>query len=270
MSELIEKSALQSSKPIRVLLVDDQSIVGASVREMLSECKDMDFFFCQDPKNALDAAEKTDPTVILQDLVMPDVDGLTLVKFFRASPRTRDIPIIVLSSKEEAHTKSRAFEFGANDYMVKFPDRLEVLARIRYHSRAYTNFRERNLALKKLQESQAALKKELEEAENYVESLLPPKFDDSVMRTDWVFKSSTALGGDCFGYMLIARGCAHLMLDARLEVWDLVPLIPVMKGAGICFSDWDGADNLGKRGCVAACTKALHDYAIKSLNEGAA
>ncbi len=214
MSELIEKSALQSSKPIRVLLVDDQSIVGASVREMLSECKDMDFFFCQDPKNALDAAEKTDPTVILQDLVMPDVDGLTLVKFFRASPRTRDIPIIVLSSKEEAHTKSRAFEFGANDYMVKFPDRLEVLARIRYHSRAYTNFRERNLALKKLQESQAALKKELEEAENYVESLLPPKFDDSVMRTDWVFKSSTALGGDCFGYHYIDSTCvAAYLLD---------------------------------------------------------
>ncbi len=76
--------------------------------------------------------------------------------------------------------------------------------------------------------------------------------------------------GDCFGYMLIARGYAHLMLDARLEVWDLVPLIPVMKGAGICFSDWDGADNLGKRGCVAACTKELHDFAIRALNAGCA
>ena len=214
MLELPENTVKPSAAPIRVLLVDDQRIVGQSVGEMLSDSKDIAFYFCQDPKEALEAAKKTNPTVILQDLVMPDVDGLTLVKFFRASPQTKDIPIIVLSSKEEPHTKSRAFEFGANDYMVKFPDKLEVLARIRYHSRAYTNLCERDAALKKLQESQAALKKELDEAENYVESLLPPKLDDSFVWTDWVFKSSTALGGDCFGYHYIDKSSiAAYLLD---------------------------------------------------------
>ncbi len=189
-----------SHKPIVVLLVDDQPIIGEAVRRMLSDQGDIEFHFCRNPTEALQTADDVSPTVILQDLVMPDVDGLTLVKFFRANPKTRDIPLIVLSSKEEPDTKYRAFESGANDYMVKFPDKLEVVARVRYHSGAYTALLERNEAMRKLQESQNALKNELDEAEHYVKSLLPKKFSDGKVATDWVFKSSTALGGDCFGY----------------------------------------------------------------------
>ncbi len=73
--------------------------------------------------------------------------------------------------------------------------------------------------------------------------------------------------GDCFGYMLIARGLAHVMLDARLEVWDLMPLLPILKGCGATYSDWHGGDNYGKKGLVVGCTKELHDFAIKRLNK---
>ena len=152
-------------KPIVVLLVDDQPIIGEAVRRMLAEQIDIEFHFCSNPTDALKIAEEVSPTVILQDLVMPDVDGLTLVKFFRANPKTKEIPLVVLSSKEEPDIKYRAFENGANDYMVKFPDKLEVMARIRYHSGAYTAVRERNEAMPKLQDSQNALKNELDDAE---------------------------------------------------------------------------------------------------------
>ncbi len=106
----------------KVLMVDDQPIIGEAIRHMLAAEEDVDFFFCEKPTEALSMAAKVNPTVILQDLVMPDVDGLTLVKFFRANPATRDVPLIVLSSKEEPDIKYKAFELGANDYMVKFPD----------------------------------------------------------------------------------------------------------------------------------------------------
>lgn len=197
-----------------VLLVDDQPIIGEAVRRMLADQSDIEFHFCGNPTDALKTAERVAPTVILQDLVMPEVDGLTLVKFFRASPKTRDIPLVVLSSKEEPDTKYRAFENGANDYMVKFPDKLEVVARIRYHSGAYTALLERNEAMRRLEESQAALKNELDEADHYVKSLLPAKFDDGKISADWVFKSSTSLGGDCFGYgWLDGRRFAVYLLD---------------------------------------------------------
>ena len=194
-----EYSAARGEK-VRALLVDDQKIIAEAVKRMFAGQPDISLFYCPDPAGAIDAAKKCRPTVILQDLVMPEVDGLTLVKFFRACPETRDIPLVVLSSKEDPDVKYRAFENGANDYMVKFPDKLEVLARVRYHSRAYTTLRELNDAMARLQQSQNALKKELDEAGNYVTSLLPEKIDDPALSSDWVFKSSTELGGDCFGY----------------------------------------------------------------------
>jgi PleD family two-component response regulator len=105
----------------------------------------------------MDAAERIKPTVILQDLVMPDVDGLSLVRAYRAHAATRQIPIVVLSAKEEPTVKSDAFAAGANDYLVKLPDRIELVARVRFHSRAYLNQIQRDEAYRALRESQRQL-----------------------------------------------------------------------------------------------------------------
>jgi adenylate cyclase len=136
---------------VTVLLIDDQRLIGEAVRRMLADEPDIRFHYLDDPMRAIEVAQEIQPTVILQDLVMPQIDGLSLVSTFRANEATRDIPMIVLSSKEEAKTKAEAFARGANDYMVKLPDRLEVLARIRYHSRGYISLLERNEALQKLE-----------------------------------------------------------------------------------------------------------------------
>src|SRR5690348_12420324 len=104
-----EGPAPAGERPVKVLLVDDQAIVGESIRRMLAAEADIQLHFCQDPARAIETANAFGPTVILQDLVMPDIDGLLLVKFFRANPATRDIPMIVLSSKEEPVIKAQAF-----------------------------------------------------------------------------------------------------------------------------------------------------------------
>ena len=197
---LTNEDALMQPHPITVLMVDDQSMIGAVVRKMLEGEGDIDFHFCNDPKQALATAIEINPTVILQDLVMPDIDGLTLVKEFRAHRKTRDIPLIVLSTKEEPETKYKAFNLGANDYMVKLPDKLEVVARIRYHSGAYINKLERDRAFDALKASQESLKGELEEAERYVRSILPEPMEDDVLSADNLLITSTSLGGDAFGY----------------------------------------------------------------------
>lgn len=184
---------------ITVLLVDDQKIIGEAVRKMLEGEDDITFHFCQDPKDALKMAAECKPTLILQDLIMPDIDGLTLVKFFRANKQTSRVPILVLSTKEEAAIKAEAFALGANDYMVKFPDKIEVLARIRYHSAGYIHLLERDEAYEKLKESQKVLQAELVEAANYVRSLLPEPVKGRV-EAAWKFVPSTQLGGDSFGY----------------------------------------------------------------------
>jgi len=149
--------------------------------------------------------------VILQDLVMPEIEGLELVKRFRADERFRDVPIIVLSTKEEAAVKAEAFALGANDYIVKLPDRLELVARVRYHSRGYTALVERNEAFAALQASQQVLANDLATAAHYVRSLLPPPQRMGGVTADWRFIPSAELGGDAFGY--------HHLDDTRVAVY---------------------------------------------------
>jgi two-component system chemotaxis family response regulator WspR len=83
--------------------------------------------------------------------------GLSLVRQYRVYPVTKDVPIVVLSTKEEPLVKSEAFAAGANDYLVKLPDKIELLARIRYHSKAYRNQLQRDEAFRALRDSQQRL-----------------------------------------------------------------------------------------------------------------
>ncbi|KQW00878.1 diguanylate cyclase [Rhizobacter sp. Root1221] len=140
-----------------VLLVDDQAMVGEAVRRALLNQPGIDFHYCADPAKAVAVAEQIRPTVILQDLVMPGIDGLTLVRRYRANSATSDIPIVVLSTTEDPAVKGDAFAAGANDYLVKLPSQIELVARIRYHSKAYLNQLQRDEAYRALRESQQQL-----------------------------------------------------------------------------------------------------------------
>jgi adenylate cyclase len=150
---------------ITVLLIDDQSIIAEAIRRMLAPETDIAFHYCSDPTEALKAAANCQPTVILQDLVMPQIDGLLLVEFLRSHDTpTHHTPLIVLSSKEDPIIKAKAFELGANDYLVKLPDARELIARIRYHSKAYVNFLKR-------QEAEALFKAEILRQSAYIEQV---------------------------------------------------------------------------------------------------
>jgi signal transduction histidine kinase len=143
--------------PSMILLVDDQAMVGELVRRMLSPETDLELHFCSDPRVSVELASEIRPAVILQDLVMPGVDGLEMVRRFRANAATANTPIVVLSSKEDPEIKSDAFAAGANDYVVKLPDRIELLARLRYHADAYTTHIQRDEAMRALRMSQHQL-----------------------------------------------------------------------------------------------------------------
>lgn len=227
MKDADSSQELLTQHKISVLLIDDQPMVGEAVRRMLEGEEDIDFHFVSDPTRAIPTAEDLQPTVILQDLVMPEIDGMTMVKFMRVNSKLKDIPLIVLSTKEEATTKAEAFAFGANDYLVKLPDRIELLARIRYHSKGYINLLQRNEAYKQLMESRDELRKELAVAADYVTSLLPNPLKEGDILTDWRFIPSASLGGDSFGYhwldddhfaMYLLDVCDHGVGSALLSV----------------------------------------------------
>jgi two-component system chemotaxis family response regulator WspR len=82
---------------------------------------------------------------------MPGVTGFEMLRRYREHPATSAVPIIVLSSKNDPRDKSEAFAHGTSDYLVKLPDRIELIARIRAHSRSFLVQRERDAAFRALE-----------------------------------------------------------------------------------------------------------------------
>lgn len=83
-----------------------------------------------DGQLALRSIELTPPDLILLDIMMPDMDGYTVCKTLKASPATKDIPIIFISALNEVFDKVKAFEVGGVDFIAKPFHEQEVLARI--------------------------------------------------------------------------------------------------------------------------------------------
>ena len=117
-----------------VLLIDDQPFIGAALRDLLDGAADVDLRCCHEPLKALSIANQVRPTVILQDLVMPEIDGLALLRWFHRNPATAATPVIVLSGNDDEDTRARAMEEGAADFLVKLPSRDALLACIRRHA----------------------------------------------------------------------------------------------------------------------------------------
>lgn len=188
-----------STPTVRVLLVDDQAIVGESLRRMLEGQRDVVLEHCTDPVKAIVAAARFQPTVVLLDLVMPVVDGLTVLRFLRAHPATRDVPVVVLSTKEDASVKAEAFALGANDYLVKLPDAIEVEARIRYHSAGFTVRLQRDAAHRELEANlqvQARLREELAVRNDFIQQTFGRFLSDDVVADLLHDPKGLALGGE--------------------------------------------------------------------------
>jgi sigma-B regulation protein RsbU (phosphoserine phosphatase) len=145
---------------------------------------------------------------------MPEIDGLELLERFRTNPSTRDTPLIVLSGREEPLTKAHAFALGADDYLVKLPNRIEVIARIRHHSQGYIAYLRRNEVCRTLAVREQQLATEIAEAAAHVRSLLPAPIEVGPIQTDWRFDPSAKIGGDAFGYQwLDKQNFAIYLLD---------------------------------------------------------
>lgn len=118
----------------RVLIVDD---VPANVDVLVQALHgDYQLSVALDGAAALRSIEKLAPDLVLLDILMPGINGYDVCRRLRTSPRTREIPVMFLSSLEDAQDKAKGFEAGGNDYLVKPFEVLEIKARVRSLLRA--------------------------------------------------------------------------------------------------------------------------------------
>jgi sigma-B regulation protein RsbU (phosphoserine phosphatase) len=113
----------------RVLLVDDAK---ANLDILVEGLKgDHKLSLALNGEMALQIAQKMPPDLVLLDIMMPGLDGYEVCRRMRQMPETAEVPIMFLSSLEEVQNKTLGFEAGANDYLTKPFEMLEVKARVR-------------------------------------------------------------------------------------------------------------------------------------------
>jgi len=113
-----------------VLVVDD----GAANRELIEACLagvDCEVRTAEDGPSALKAIQSGPPDLVLLDVQMPGMDGYEVCKRIKASPTCRLVPVVMITSLDRTSDRVRALESGADDYMSKPVDRVELVARVR-------------------------------------------------------------------------------------------------------------------------------------------
>ena len=113
----------------RILIVDDvKANIDIIVEALRGEYK---LSVALDGTSALRICERQPPDLVLLDILMPGIDGYEVCRRLRAAEATREVPVMFLSSLEDAVDKARGFEAGGNDYLSKPFELLEVKARVR-------------------------------------------------------------------------------------------------------------------------------------------
>lgn len=151
-----------------VLLIDDEPFAQDFIAHCLEGCEGVQTRYDSHPERVVELALEVSATVVLVDLRMPGMDGFDVIRMLRANKETEHLPVILLSSEEDADIKAKAFATGANDYLVKWPDGRELAARLRYHSDAYVARRQRDeafISLRRSQEELAASQSALHQAQ---------------------------------------------------------------------------------------------------------
>jgi histidinol phosphatase-like enzyme (inositol monophosphatase family) len=75
----------------------------------------------------------------------------------------------------------------------------------------------------------------------------------------------TRFGGDCYNYAMLAAGYLDLVVESQLKPYDIVPLVPILEGAGCVVTNWHGEPPLGGGDIVAAGSRDLHAAALELL-----
>jgi two-component system KDP operon response regulator KdpE len=114
---------------MRILVVDDEPDVVESVRLGFTlQWREVDVLGAGTGEAALDLVEHEHPDIVLLDVGLPDMDGFEVIRQIRAFS---DVPVVMLTARDDAMDKVKGLELGADDYVTKPFNHLELMARVK-------------------------------------------------------------------------------------------------------------------------------------------
>ena len=116
-SKMVTADALPSWKPI--ILIAEDSADSREVMQLLLEQRGYQVVAADDGLHALEVAVSSRPNLVLLDLELPKLDGLSVTRNLRLDPKFKDVPIIILSGHDPSRFRQDALDAGCDDYLLK-------------------------------------------------------------------------------------------------------------------------------------------------------
>ena len=138
-----------------ILIVDNNELHLTTLSRLLS-CKQYTLYTAGNGKDAIELARKLNPDLVLLDVLLPDMDGAETCRILKSTVATSQIPVIILTGHSDKGAKVRCLQAGANDFLAKPVDDIELQLRVNnlLKLKRHADIRERN---EKLQQSAATL-----------------------------------------------------------------------------------------------------------------
>jgi DNA-binding response OmpR family regulator len=114
---------------VTVLVIDDDPVIVKLLRVNF-ELEGFNVISAGDGREGVEKARNERPDVVISDIMMPTMNGLELVSTLKSDPNTADLPVLLLSAKAQLADVQRGFELGADDYVTKPFDPIELIDKV--------------------------------------------------------------------------------------------------------------------------------------------
>lgn len=108
---------MADKKPKVLLVEDDKMIIDMYTLKFTQEGYDV--LQAENGKDGLEMAKKQNPNIVLLDIILPQMDGFTVLKSLKADANTKDIPVVLLTNLGQDGDVKKGLELGAVDYLIK-------------------------------------------------------------------------------------------------------------------------------------------------------
>ncbi len=196
----------------RILVVDDEH-KNVKLLQVRLKSVGYDVSTAMDGEEGFNVAQSVKPSIIVSDLMMPNVDGIEFLKRIRNDDNLKDTGFILLTARDTHESTVEGLAVGADDYIAKPFDTEELLARIKTNVRVSNlqeEIKDKNQLLEdkinELVEKDKLIQKDLETAKSLQQSLLPANFpENSGVKFGLKHQLSDKVGGDIYNFFEIDK-----------------------------------------------------------------